>query len=258
MTRSQREVDLVRHLIAAGCRDTEISTLTGIPRRTVLDWRHGRRPTSAGWPCSFEQHLPLPEWQYAYLLGLYLGDGCLSATHRTDVWRLRIFMDSRYPMIIDECCSALESIFPRQKAHRLQRRDSRCIEVSMYSKHWLCLIPQHGPGRKHLREITLAAWQQRIVERCREPFIKGLIHSDGCRIVACERKAGRVRNAARYLASAGLVLARRKLRSIDSSPSRGWMRSSAPKRDLRTAAGPEPSHTWKPICKVRPCPSTAR
>jgi len=198
---SQREVDLVVALVAAGLSDSEIFRLTGIPRRTIGDWRGGKRPIAAAWPCGFQNHLPLPNRQYAYLLGLYLGDGYLSATRRHNVWRLRIFMDSRYPGIVDECCAALESLFPRQRAHRLQRRESRCLEVSIYSKHWPCLIPQHGPGRKHLREIALSEWQQQIVERQREAFLRGLIHSDGCRIVACERQAGRVRYAARYVFS---------------------------------------------------------
>jgi hypothetical protein len=71
----------------------------------------------------------------------------------------------------------------------------------MYSKHWLCLFPQHGAGRKHQRTIALAAWQLRIVEEAPEPFLRGLIHSDGCRIVAGERQATRVREAPRYVFS---------------------------------------------------------
>ena len=148
-------------------------------------------------PCSFAQHLPLPNRAYAYLLGLYLGDGCLSASHR-NVWRLRIFADSRYPGIIDECGAAMESVFPRQRAHTFQRRNSRCVEISMYSKHWPCLFPQHGAGRKHLRAIKLATWQLEILEGSHESFLRGLIHSDGCRIIARERQAGRVREAPRY------------------------------------------------------------
>lgn len=168
----------------------------------MLDWRHGRWPRRSGsGPCSFDQHLPLPDREYAYLLGAYLGDGCLSATHTTGVWRLRIFADSRYPGIIDECAAAMETILPGQRAHRLRRRASQCVEVSMYSKHWLCLFPQHGPGRKHHRTIELADWQRQIVEHSREPFLRGLIHSDGCRVVARERQAGRVREAPRYLFS---------------------------------------------------------
>jgi hypothetical protein len=43
------------------------------------------------------------------------------------------------------------------------------------------LFPQHGPGRKHTRKIELALWQRDIVERHPKSFLRGLIHSDGCR-----------------------------------------------------------------------------
>ena len=36
---------------------------------------------------------------YAYLLGLYLGDGMLTLAPR-QVWRIRIVLDRRYPLII--------------------------------------------------------------------------------------------------------------------------------------------------------------
>jgi hypothetical protein len=71
----------------------------------------------------------------------------------------------------------------------------------MYSKHWPSLFPQHGAGRKHLRRIELADWQHGMVENHRGRFLRGLIHSDGCRIIARERQAGRVRDAPRYVFS---------------------------------------------------------
>jgi hypothetical protein len=40
-----------------------------------------------------------------------------------------------------------------------------------------------GPGRKHERPIVLAPWQCEIVEAHPWPFVRGLIHSDGCRTV---------------------------------------------------------------------------
>jgi hypothetical protein len=125
----------------------------------------------------------------------------LSGTHRSGVWRLRIFADVRYPNIIEECAQAMEAIFPTQHASRLSRRPSRCVEISMYSKHWTCLFPQHGAGRKHLRAIKLATWQSQLVKEARKPFLRGLIQSDGCRIVARERQATRVRDAPRYIFS---------------------------------------------------------
>lgn len=63
----------------------------------------------------------------------------------------------------------------------------------MYWNHWPCLFPQHGSGKKHVRPIWLSAWQRALVERNRRPLIKGLIHSDGCRIVANDRGVVSVR-----------------------------------------------------------------
>ncbi|WP_235530038.1 hypothetical protein [Nocardioides sp. Root151] len=48
-------------------------------------------------------------------------------------------------------------------------------------KHWLCLFPQHGPGRKHERSIALEPWQREIVDTHPADFLRGLFHSDGCR-----------------------------------------------------------------------------
>jgi hypothetical protein len=49
--------------------------------------------------------------------------------------------------------------------------------------HWPCLLPQHGPGRKHERPIVLADWQRDLVAEHPWPLIRGLIHSDGCRAI---------------------------------------------------------------------------
>lgn len=111
---------------------------------------------------------------------------------------LRITLDAAYPGIINECATALEAIFPAKTGHCGRRPDSRCVDVSMWSKHWPCFFPQHGPGRKHLRLIQLAPWQETIVATNRKPFVRGLIHSDGTRIIATERKGAYVRQAPRY------------------------------------------------------------
>jgi hypothetical protein len=133
----------------------------------------------------------VPEAEYGYLLGLYLGDGCISESART--YRIRITLDAAYPRIIDGCAAALEAIRPGKLAWRGHRRHSRCVEVSMYWNHWPCLIPQHGPGRKHSRRILLEPWQHWILRQHREPFVRGLIHSDGCRVVANDRGVRSVR-----------------------------------------------------------------
>jgi len=130
---------------------------------------------------------------------MYLGDGCLSPAPAHGVWKLRVFADAKYPQIINECASAMEAMLPGKHAHQWLRHDCACVEISMYSKHWLCLFPQHGPGRKHTRAIELVDWRRTIVEANRGAVLRGLIHSDGCRIIARERQAGRTREAPRYL-----------------------------------------------------------
>jgi hypothetical protein len=53
--------------------------------------------------------------------------------------------------------------------------------VKSTSKHWTCLFPQHGPGRKHTRKIELEEWQAVIVQKYPGEFAGGLFHSDGWR-----------------------------------------------------------------------------
>lgn len=43
-------------------------------------------------------------------------------------------------------------------------------------------VPAARPGRKHERPILLADWQRPIVAEHPEPLLRGLFHSDGCRI----------------------------------------------------------------------------
>ena len=197
MARSTEEFERVLKLITEGRNDCEIARLTSIPRETVRDWRSRLRNGSARRRISRE-HGPrnhdfsaICPLAYGYLLGMYLGDGYI-ARHRRGVWRLRIACDSRYPGIIAECSRAMETVMPGQRAHVLPRA-SRSVEVSMYSKHWPCFFPQHGPGRKHQRVIRLTAWQNDLVTQAPTAFLRGLIHSDGCRVVANDRGVTSIR-----------------------------------------------------------------
>lgn len=81
---------------------------------------------------------------------------------------------------------------PGQHAAVMNQR-KQCVVVSHYSKHWPCLLPQHGPGRKHLRPITPDSWQEVLVKTASQQFVRGLIDSDGCRVVANDRGVRSVR-----------------------------------------------------------------
>ncbi|MGZ5172505.1 MAG: hypothetical protein ACXWCY_34300, partial [Burkholderiales bacterium] len=43
--------------------------------------------------------------------------------------------------------------------------------------------PQHGPGPKHRRSIELLDWQEELTTANPRALIRGLIHSDGCRVI---------------------------------------------------------------------------
>src|SRR3954453_7317593 len=50
---------------------------------------------------------------YSYLLGLYLGDGCLSHEH-DGVYSLRITLDRRHRMILVLCEEAMLDVLPNR------------------------------------------------------------------------------------------------------------------------------------------------
>jgi hypothetical protein len=152
--------------------------------------------------CGHPEHdfSALPERAYSYLLGLYLGDGCISKAQR-GVFRLRIVLDRKYPGIIRECALAMAKVMPRNKVGLLEHRHQRSTEVSSWSRSWPCLFPQHGPGKKHNRRIWLADWQKSIASRQTGALLRGLVHSDGCRSVNTIRHPKKTYTYPRYLFS---------------------------------------------------------
>ena len=179
--RSNEEFEAVLGLVKFGLNDCQVSRLTGVPQPTVHRMRTSGRVASSNRTalCPRCGGSSLDEAVYAYLLGLYLGDGCLIHGRR-DVFRLEIALDLRYPGIIDECVNAVDCV--RSVGGRANcRRRIGCAIVYSYWKHWPCLFPQHGPGPKFKRRIELRRWQKEIVARRPQSLLRGLIHSDGCR-----------------------------------------------------------------------------
>lgn len=190
--RPESEYQAALRLIESGINDCEIGRRLEIPRGTVRDWRVGLEARSGGrtkhWTgrqdglrgdscfrCS-------GDWfdaeAYAFLLGVYLGDGCLSL-HQRGVYRLRVFCDLKYPNLVNEI--AIHMVITRGHEKVGFTISPGCVEVSSYWKHWPCLFPQHGPGRKHERRIELAPWQQLIADANPKGLVRGLIQSDGNR-----------------------------------------------------------------------------
>lgn len=176
-------------LLADGRSMNSVSKETGISRAAIRAWTVRIEPLprlNQATPCT----RPADRAAYAYLFGLYLGDGCISAHPRGGEY-LRIACADAWPGLIELCRAAILAVRPSDKVYVLQRQG--CVNVTSYGRHWTCLFPQHGPGRKHERRIILEGWQQEIVDAHPWEFLRGLIHSDGCRVTNWT-----VRNGKRY------------------------------------------------------------
>jgi hypothetical protein len=190
--RNYEQYEEILKLWELGISKRMIASVTGIPRGTVTDCiiRYGsvdsletnreRAEKSTAQNvlnriCEAENEVV--QNAYSYLLGLYLGDGAISSNHR--VFRLRVALDKRYPNIIQSCVQAIEIILPDNQIGIVDRPG--CVNVSCYHKFWPEILPQHGLGRKHNRDIILETWQQQIVDTYPLEFFRGLYHSDGSR-----------------------------------------------------------------------------
>jgi hypothetical protein len=83
-------------------------------------------------------------------LGLYLGDGHIVRTSRSD--RLRLFLDTRYDGILADAQALLGRCFPAHRIGRFRTVKGTTTILSLYCTHLACLFPQHGPGVKHDRD----------------------------------------------------------------------------------------------------------
>jgi hypothetical protein len=118
---------------------------------------------------------------YSYLLGWYLGDGCVSAIRTT--FQLVITCDALYQTLIDDCWAAVQLTNPDRRVYVRPHPHHRCVRIESSWKRWAEVFPQHGRGRKHERRIALEPWQRAIVDAHPWPFLRGLLHSDGCRTI---------------------------------------------------------------------------
>jgi hypothetical protein len=184
----QATVDMALRLSGIGILDKENASICGVSVAAIRHWRCGRRRgphcrphgtaarRRASCPRCHGRAMDCPA--YAYLLGLYLGDGYITRARRC-VFVLSLFCSDDWPGLLAAARSAMSAVMPTSGVFCVQRQG--CTEVKSTSKHWPCLFPQHGPGRKHTRKIELEQWQLAIVHEYPGEFAKGLFHSDGWR-----------------------------------------------------------------------------
>lgn len=173
-----------------------ISRALNIPRRTVIDCiqRYGTIDQLEAVFAELQTPLLLSILQgeredtqniceaYAYILGMYLGDGNISKLRK--IYRLRITLDAKYPDIIQRCSDKLKQLFSENAVGAIRHFYAgrlSYINVSLCKKDLPIFFPQHGIGKKHERPIVLEAWQQRIIDQYPLEFWRGLYHSDGSR-----------------------------------------------------------------------------
>ncbi|MEU0598729.1 helix-turn-helix domain-containing protein [Streptomyces sp. NPDC006393] len=167
-------------LVAQGRSLNSVSKEMGISRHAITCWLSRLEPVSRTPLCVRCQKTPESPGDpaaYAYLLGLYLGDGYIICKPKQRY--LMVTCTASWPGLVEAAEDAMRKVLPWPNVSRLQR--TGCVDVKSYTQHWVCLFPQHGPGKKHERHIALEPWQQEIVDEHPWELIRGLIHSDGCR-----------------------------------------------------------------------------
>jgi hypothetical protein len=182
--RSASDVQAVFTLLDQGLPLAEISRRTGVSRATIRDWqakgRHALDRARQNGHGTCRNGILAHPASYAYLLGQYLGDGCISEMPR-GVSRLRLACCTAYPNIIEESRAAMRLVVPNRVGSVSLEG---CTELYSYWKHWTCAFPQAGRGPKHMRPIVLEPWQRAIaIEQHPEALVRGLLHSDGCRVI---------------------------------------------------------------------------
>ena len=172
-------------LVAAGTPVKRAARELGISRSTLRYWLEDRPASENFCAChrcwGRMRPVSITEGDYAQLLGIYLGDGHIAELPRTQ--RLRISCDAKYPQLILEYVGLLRRCFPSSKVGRITADGGSTVVVSMYANHLSCLFPQHGPGKKHHREIPLEDWQLDCIWAQPGRFIRGCFQTDGCSFV---------------------------------------------------------------------------
>ena len=128
----------------------------------------------------FVRTRPADTHPYAYLLGAYLGDGYVANTGRT--FQLVITLDAIYPDIVEECRAAIVLTLPATRPcgnpHSIARFASQ-----QGARTGRPSSPRWGRAASTSARSSSRRGSREIVESHPWPFVRGVIHSDGCRTV---------------------------------------------------------------------------
>lgn len=126
----------------AGVPNAEIARRLGLPHGTVGTWKFRDRERNPEFYPKIRATSPycprchgagLDVVAYSYLLGLYLGDGCIVKPPKHRVHTLTIACCDAWPGLIEAAADALRAVAPSGSVIRVQRPGMK--EVKMYSSH---------------------------------------------------------------------------------------------------------------------------
>lgn len=126
-------------LLGEGRSLNSVSRMAGISRSAIRAWRTRIEPARSGTDCTGRVSGPA----YAYLLGLHLGDGCISRQPRGG-HALRIACADAWPGLIDACEEAMRAVRPGNSVCRAHTQG--CTMVTSYSDHWPACSPSTDPA----------------------------------------------------------------------------------------------------------------
>ena len=152
-------------LVAEGSTTARSHAGSACPRTTVRDWRNPRyvpQPDRGRGTCPRcwrpTPRIAFSDADYAELLGLYLGDGHITALARTE--QLRISLDAKYPNVNDEIDALLRRCFPDNRVGRVLLDGGSTVVLHVYSRHlWRACSRRPDPARSTRAPIALEPWQ---------------------------------------------------------------------------------------------------
>lgn len=96
---------------------------------------------------------------------------------------MRITLDAVSGELVGKAHGALLTTFPDRHIGVYKHPVHRKVDLQLSHRSLAYAFPQHGPGRKHEREIALVPWQLQLTQAYPERLLRGLIHSDGSRCI---------------------------------------------------------------------------
>jgi hypothetical protein len=132
-----------------------------LPVSTASYWDRLGRPPRGVWESSYRGWRPPDGRVYCYLLGLYLGDGCI--IERRASRQLVLTLDAAYRAIIDEAASAIATVFPGIRVHRADR--AGCVALLASHPALPQAFPSMAPGASTFGAIGRDGWPMTLRSR---------------------------------------------------------------------------------------------